>query len=206
MNTRGFTLVQLLAILAALVLLVGILTPVFTRHSEERRSPCQSNLKQIMLGMIAYVQDYDEHLPLSRGNGIKGDSGYGWAGSSQSYFKSLAVLHCPTTQSRQQTDTANPQYTDYYYNYRLSGLGEDKLTYVSNTVQAADGSDGVDIADAAYSKPRLPPNWIADTSKPTYRHLGGANYAFADGHIKWLKPTLVTTAAASASVFTFAVK
>jgi hypothetical protein len=39
------------------------LFPVFARARENaRRTSCQSNLKQIGLGMLQYTQDYDEKL------------------------------------------------------------------------------------------------------------------------------------------------
>lgn len=30
-----------------------------------------------------------------------------------------------------------------------------------------------------------------------WRHMGGANYAFADGHVKWLKPENIVAGAAT---------
>ena len=61
----GFTLVELLVVVAIIALIAAILFPAFSRVRENaRRTTCESNLKQIGMGLLQYVQDYDEHLPL----------------------------------------------------------------------------------------------------------------------------------------------
>lgn len=62
----GFTLIELLVVIAIIAILAAILFPVFARARENaRRSSCMSNLKQISLGVMQYIQDYDEKYPLS---------------------------------------------------------------------------------------------------------------------------------------------
>src|SRR5690606_14073104 len=61
---RGFTLIELLVVIAIIAILAAILFPVFARARENaRRTSCLSNLKQIGLGVMQYVQDYDEMYP-----------------------------------------------------------------------------------------------------------------------------------------------
>jgi prepilin-type N-terminal cleavage/methylation domain-containing protein/prepilin-type processing-associated H-X9-DG protein len=63
---RGFTLIELLVVIAIIGLLAAILFPAFARARENaRRSSCQSNLKQMALGVIQYTQDFDERSPPS---------------------------------------------------------------------------------------------------------------------------------------------
>ncbi len=62
----GFTLIELLVVIAIIAILAAILFPVFARARENaRRSSCMSNLKQISLGVMQYIQDYDEKYPMS---------------------------------------------------------------------------------------------------------------------------------------------
>jgi len=63
---HGFTLIELLVVIAIISILAAILFPVFARARENaRRASCMSNLKQIGLGVMMYVQDYDDRYPLN---------------------------------------------------------------------------------------------------------------------------------------------
>src|SRR5438034_665679 len=68
--STGFTLIELLVVIAIIAIIAAILFPVFAQAREAaRKATCQSNLKQIGTGLLMYVQDYDEMLPLSGGSG-----------------------------------------------------------------------------------------------------------------------------------------
>src|SRR5919206_279833 len=94
--SRGFTLIELLVVIAIIAILAAILFPVFGRARENaRRSSCQSNLKQIGLGIMQYTQDYDETLPMS-----------GWFNPTPRHFiyndidpylKSRQIWKCPSS-------------------------------------------------------------------------------------------------------------
>ena len=63
-NARGFTLIELLVVIAIIAILAAILFPVFARARENaRRTSCLSNLKQIALSSLQYIQDYDGRYP-----------------------------------------------------------------------------------------------------------------------------------------------
>ena len=61
---KAFTLIELLVVIAIIAILAAILFPVFARARENaRRTSCMSNLKQMGLAAMQYVQDYDEFYP-----------------------------------------------------------------------------------------------------------------------------------------------
>jgi prepilin-type processing-associated H-X9-DG protein len=100
---------------------------------------------------------------------------------------------CPSDSHWSGDSPGGTGYIDYWFNGNLSGVRPSALTSPGNTLLQGDGDDGVDISDATYNKKSLPQNWLTDRSSPAWRHLGGANYLFTDGHVTWLKPHQVTT-------------
>src|SRR5579875_2422284 len=81
---RGFTLIELLVVIAIIAILAAILFPVFAQAREKaRQTSCLSNEKQIGLGLMQYVQDYDEVYPYMTFNG----GNYDWTYAVGPYIK-----------------------------------------------------------------------------------------------------------------------
>ena len=94
-SKAGFTLIELLVVIAIIAILAAILFPVFAQAREKaRQSSCMSNEKQLSLGILQYVQDYDETYPLGFDQ-ASGWVGSGWPVRIQPYIKNLGVFHCP---------------------------------------------------------------------------------------------------------------
>ena len=85
MRTRtGFTLVEILIVIAIIAIIAAILFPVFAQALEKARAvACISNLKQPGLAYTQYEQDYDEAMPY----GLGASTGQGWAGCIYPYVK-----------------------------------------------------------------------------------------------------------------------
>ncbi|MBC8136782.1 MAG: prepilin-type N-terminal cleavage/methylation domain-containing protein [Fibrella sp.] len=110
---RAFTLIELLVVIAIIAILAAILFPVFAQARDKaRQASCLSNEKQIGLGFMQYVQDYDETFPTAYqykanvwgtggllGNGTNGGSSGGythWSLYIWPYVKSEQVFRCPS--------------------------------------------------------------------------------------------------------------
>jgi prepilin-type processing-associated H-X9-DG protein len=73
------------------VLIVGILLAIFlpvfnSARKAGQRTSCMSNMKQISLGMLMYMQDYDERMPPANA----------WGTGVYPYIKNNLVFACPT--------------------------------------------------------------------------------------------------------------
>ena len=129
MKRLAFTLIELLVVIAIIAILASILFPVFARARENaRRASCQSNLKQIGLGMIQYSQDYDERLPdawYGTSNGASAPGGnYKWMDAIFSYVKSTQIFTCPSASELKFTlakDLSGP--SDLFYgSYNINAV------------------------------------------------------------------------------------
>jgi prepilin-type N-terminal cleavage/methylation domain-containing protein/prepilin-type processing-associated H-X9-DG protein len=213
-RNSGFTLIELLVVIAIIALLAAILFPVFARARENaRRASCQSNLKQISLAWAMYIQDFDERAPRA----IFGDryTGHpypvGWGDAMQSYIKNLQIYRCPDVgpKSFQGVPVYPPAtapdaygYTNYWINWWASGSGTpynlSQFKYPASTVLFGDGGGGDTYA--TYHSNGCDQNPVSGHCGTSTvgafamipfgggtAHLDGGNYAFADGHVKWLK-------------------
>jgi prepilin-type processing-associated H-X9-DG protein/prepilin-type N-terminal cleavage/methylation domain-containing protein len=181
MRRNGFTLVELLIVAVVIVALAAFVWPAITRKGSYRnahRSSCQSNLKQIGLGFAQYIQDWDDFSPpISVGN-------QGWAESLQPYLKSELMFQCPSVNNSTKNFSS-----DYFLNARSAGLQKSKINFPEQTIVFGEGSDN-SSTNSHFSE--LPFEWKSSENSPAKRHLGGANYGFVDGHVKWFMPQKLT--------------
>ncbi len=104
MKQRGFTLIELLVVIAIIAILAAILFPVFAQaRGKARQASCTSNVKQLSLGYMMYVQDYDETFPFwnwgdSSGAGSRTPNHFEsyWVNAIYPYVKNGAVFACPS--------------------------------------------------------------------------------------------------------------
>jgi prepilin-type processing-associated H-X9-DG protein/prepilin-type N-terminal cleavage/methylation domain-containing protein len=214
MKSRAFTLIEAIVVIIVLAVLAAFSFPVFAWRTEiARRSSCQENLKRISLGIKQYQSDFDERYPLVciTSGSSHGMPPYGWADALLPYTKSTRIFQCPTDTSKANDVPTSPGYTDYWYNanfvikiprgstFHLTTVCE--IGSISQTVIVGEGgnTNGSPGHDARYNQcgdgtvltgptQTCPVSPIRPaTLLTTSIHLGGANYAFADGHVAWIK-------------------
>jgi len=220
MKHKAFTLIELLVVIAIISILAAILFPVFARARENaRRASCMSNLKQLGLGVMQYVQDYDEKYPMNVFDN-NGDAQYQmWYTTLQPYVKSTQIFQCPSSNL--------PIYHSYGANENVMTLGygavgdshhrnvismasvdSPSTTYlIMDFGQYNSNSYGAKIAANADYLPGMgDAAGLAASACPTHtnatydqymndcmsgRHFGGVNVMFADGHAKWVRSDTV---------------
>jgi prepilin-type processing-associated H-X9-DG protein len=216
-------LIELLIVIAIISILAAILFPVFaTAREKARQTVCSSDLKQIGLATMQYLQDYDEAFPCGTQYGVQyADHGCGWAYQIYAYVKTTKAFLCP--------DDAKGNQVSYIGNSNVFGAAQSlrKETSPSNTVLLAEMQgfpyafvtdrymydqtptfDGLDWAwnsstgqAANYWGPSLTTTfviatgWLGNYTQGRAQngpHNDGANYMFCDGHVKWLMGSRVS--------------
>lgn len=160
---QAFTLIELLVVIAIIAILAAILFPVFARARENaRRSSCLSNMKQIGLGLMKYVQDYDERAPLRRlppyGTGAAYSSSDGtardydqssWRSAIQPYVKSTQLMSCPSNPDNAKSSD-DPEFSrSYAGNWNNAGVPITNPSKGYFADVASPGNSGLHLSEIA---------------------------------------------------------
>jgi prepilin-type processing-associated H-X9-DG protein len=179
------------------------------RDPAPKGTQCQVRLRQISMALAMYNHDYGRFPPVVFSEGT-----VGWAKGLQpymrdnpDYLKSPQIFQCPSEAHPMQDDPHLPGFTDYWINRNVAGADFSKLDVSFKVIIMGDGDGGSSASTASYAINKLPASWQVENS-PATRHNGGANYAFRDGQVKWLKPNEVSQLPSSQhpSAYTFSIR
>lgn len=214
-HARAFTLIELLVVIAIIAILAAILFPVFAVAKEKgRQASCLANLKQLGNGFVMYLDDsakYPGGGPLgrsaqSRANRgewvvarlsvelqntmiISYDSRYRVGGSLFPYVKNTEVYMCPSdVHARKMLDGVHIFGLSYSMNNQFEYLAPARVRGPSKTVLLVDEGAGslnvrvnaiLPICDGYFGYGEYTGDMPSDV------HVGGCNFAMADGHACW---------------------
>ncbi len=214
---RGFTLIELLVVIAIIAILAAILFPVFSQAREKaRQASCASNLKQLALAILMYVQDYDELFPIGHYDGWAGtwyvmttppDARPGstalrstyWSNAIYPYIKNWQIYTCPSAANELDLGgvTGDRILCSYTYNTLLTRYPMAGVVSPSVCILIWEGLGDMSLVSTASTmplwwggsivyKPYDTLGMMGRAGRATV-HNGGSNKAYVDGHVKWTR-------------------
>ncbi|CAG0965451.1 hypothetical protein PHYC_00958 [Phycisphaerales bacterium] len=203
----GFSLLDVLVSISVIAVLIGLLLPSFAKVNETaRRVVCQSNIRQIGLGVVMYADDYNGFLPPSEflrpvqprsGEGKQNmdtlrlspdrEEGAPWDGLGllyqYGYLSTPKIFYCPSHHGDNPYSAYalawNEGLAEVICNYHYRGEGPRPAgnpTRIQNRLYFIDPSHSSLIADGL-------------RSQSDYNHKVGVNFFTADLSVHWYDDT-----------------
>lgn len=168
----GFTLLELLGVIAVIAILAALLFPVLKSAKDRaRRIVCMNNLRQINLGLRMYSDDSNDKAP--RTPGTTNFPGLNWSG-----YKKLMKSYVGFNGAASPQDKlfACPADTFYYdvagsFQYVPKGLHEqspDYLSYAFNGGNARTNANAPGIAGRTLSSIKNPARTVLVAESPAF--------------------------------------
>ena len=207
----AFTLIELLVVIAIIAILAAILFPVFARARENaRKSSCQSNLKQIGLGIAQYDQDYQRFVAYGQNEDNNPRV------LLDPYIKSNQIWVCPSETNPDVQSLTSGRNVSYMLNDQLASHQDADITRPVEIVVAHDADPGeLGWTEGNSWNSGKTTDWphfrakctnsstkktMSDCGTESYllpwfqRHNGTFNVLYYDGHVKAIiaSPTSLT--------------
>jgi prepilin-type processing-associated H-X9-DG protein/prepilin-type N-terminal cleavage/methylation domain-containing protein len=186
--SRGFTLVEVLVVVAIIVAATSIAVPVArSLMTRSHAVNCSSNLRQIGLAAMMYAGDNQMTLPSTSHQ----RGGRSWTLTLQPYVSGTITFKCAQDphKRRAYTYVINDFLTPYpagadHLNYSiLARIERTEATFMFAEASPSHSSDHFHFAP--YAGGRIP-SAVFEHQVAVRSHGESANYLFADGHVETL--------------------
>ncbi len=216
-QNSAFTLIELLTVIAIIGILAAILIPVVSAVRESaRKSVCQSNLRQVGVGVHLYASDHEDHLPPVSTSASAFTTYWLWRGNTpanlghlldQGYVDTDEVFFCPsrdvdpqealsyhsanniTSDGRRERASFAARYlstTDNPAEWRLTDYIERPTKGPIEVTRAVIYSDFVGVKN-------FQGGGISGARIGPVHQDRGFNRLFGDGSVRWTEPGPLTS-------------
>ncbi len=209
-KSRGFTLIEILVVIAIIALLAALLFPVFTSaKNASKKTVCESNLHQLGLAATLYTAAYDDHYPLGHAPVADPLQAFDGGGDYEPHFielirpyiknvKNEGVWRCPSDPSARLTKEGDT--LEFHVSYAVNGwfeYGQDtsRVESPSSKIYVLESKDddhlhwwqlgrtgATDLFPTYDQLINLPQKSRLDGFAPV-RHNGQSNFLYADTHV-----------------------
>ena len=190
----AFTLIELLVVIAIIALLAALLLPsLHSARASARKAACMSNLKQISMGMMMYLQSNQDCYPSAEDPVSVAPMywlwmGRGWRSKLNPYIENDKVFWCPVdTTAVSNYDSTSYAYSMSFYHSveQINSMKTPASTY-SNPQPPVRQSEG---QVALPARKILIGEWMSNHRRVAqesgwWNWQGSRNFLFVDGHVE----------------------
>ena len=201
-KNNGFTLIELLITISIVLILGASVLPVLSKAREiSKRQVCLSNLKQIGIAFLLYVQDYDDYFPCAQDPVNTNPTYWLWMGRGWRKFVSAyigvsnpmitsKILTCPSDKTApNKWESTSYAYSMCFYHSpeQINLMNSPAFTYSTGYIVPSIGQKANKVLHP--SKKILAGDWLDNHTGGEYNWWswnGARNYLFVDGHAEYI--------------------